>query len=224
MVQFLKSSAAVDEHGRRLNDAELQSHALRLARGIPSASRMRCSFGWLRHFKRRLGVQWAADRLGRHRWIVEMDPFGSSSPSSETALPSSPLACTLSSSTSVSATTTAQTSADVSQPHVGPSSASSALNRSRRQGKVAKHGHGNNNSIQSSSPSSQSHATPDHLFNNNGASSNEDNDDDDEEEYHSSHELLGKEHDFTSPIPSTTTINNTIPFLASAKHTRSTST
>ncbi|KAF9079672.1 hypothetical protein BGX23_003493 [Mortierella sp. AD031] len=57
MVQFLKSSAAVDEHGRRLNDAELQSHALRLARGIPSASRMRCSFGWLRHFKRRLGHQ-----------------------------------------------------------------------------------------------------------------------------------------------------------------------
>ncbi|KAF9542651.1 hypothetical protein EC957_001785 [Mortierella hygrophila] len=70
MVQFLKSSAAVDEHGRRLNDAELQSHALRLARGIPSASRMRCSFGWLRHFKRRLGVQWAVDRLGRHRWIL----------------------------------------------------------------------------------------------------------------------------------------------------------
>lgn len=73
MVEFLKSSASVDAHGRRLNDAELQSHALRLARGIPSASRMRCSFGWLRHFKRRLGVQWAADRLGRYRWIVEMD-------------------------------------------------------------------------------------------------------------------------------------------------------
>ncbi|KAF9904338.1 hypothetical protein BX616_001342, partial [Lobosporangium transversale] len=78
MVQFLKSSAAVDAHGRRLNDAELQSHALRLARGIPSASRMRCSFGWLRHFKRRLGVQWAADRLGRYRWIIETDPFGPS--------------------------------------------------------------------------------------------------------------------------------------------------
>ncbi|KAF9340910.1 hypothetical protein BGZ91_011855 [Linnemannia elongata] len=186
MVQFLKSSAAVDEHGRRLNDAELQSHALRLARGIPSASRMRCSFGWLRHFKRRLGVQWAADRLGRHRWIVEMDPF-----------------------------------ADVAQPLVGPSS--SALNRSRRQGKVAKHEHGNNNN---NTQSSQSHATPD-QFTNNGGSSNEDNDDDDdEEEYHSSHELLGKEHDFTSPIPSSTTAinNNTIPFLASAKHTRSTST
>ncbi|KAF9191105.1 hypothetical protein BGZ50_009633 [Haplosporangium sp. Z 11] len=90
MVQFLKSSAAVDAHGRRLNDAELQSHALRLARGIPSASRMRCSFGWLRHFKRRLGVQWAADRLGRYRWIVEMDPFGPSNPTDETSPPSSP--------------------------------------------------------------------------------------------------------------------------------------
>ncbi|KAF9580246.1 hypothetical protein BGW38_003186 [Lunasporangiospora selenospora] len=73
MVAFLKSPSAVDAHGRRLNDAELQSHALRLAKTIPSASRMRCSFGWLRHFKRRLGVQWAADRLGRYRWIIEMD-------------------------------------------------------------------------------------------------------------------------------------------------------
>ncbi|KAF9927502.1 hypothetical protein FBU30_003219 [Linnemannia zychae] len=73
MVEFLKSPASVDSQGRRLNDAELQSHALRLAQSIPSASRMRCSFGWLRHFKRRLGVQWAADRLGRYRWIVEMD-------------------------------------------------------------------------------------------------------------------------------------------------------
>ncbi|KAF9162695.1 hypothetical protein DFQ26_003300 [Actinomortierella ambigua] len=67
MVQFLKSDKAVDANGRRLNDAELQSHALRLAKSIPSAARMRCSFGWLRHFKRRLGVQWAADRLGRYR-------------------------------------------------------------------------------------------------------------------------------------------------------------
>ncbi|KAG0270414.1 hypothetical protein DFQ27_007566 [Actinomortierella ambigua] len=73
MVQFLKSDKAVDANGRRLNDAELQSHALRLAKSIPSAARMRCSFGWLRHFKRRLGVQWAADRLGRYRWIIEMD-------------------------------------------------------------------------------------------------------------------------------------------------------
>ncbi|KAG0073815.1 hypothetical protein BGZ92_003673, partial [Podila epicladia] len=89
MVEFLKSSASVDAHGRRLNDAELQSHALRLARGIPSASRMRCSFGWLRHFKRRLGVQWAADRLGRYRWIVEMDQSirpSTSSPSSSTSV------------------------------------------------------------------------------------------------------------------------------------------
>ncbi|KAF9305549.1 hypothetical protein BGZ74_009801 [Mortierella antarctica] len=90
MVEFLKSSASVDAHGRRLNDAELQSHALRLARGIPSASRMRCSFGWLRHFKRRLGVQWAADRLGRYRWIVEMDqsirPSTSSPSSSSTSI------------------------------------------------------------------------------------------------------------------------------------------
>ncbi|KAF9996402.1 hypothetical protein BGZ79_009859 [Entomortierella chlamydospora] len=83
MVQFLKSSEAVDAHGRRLNDAELQSHALRLAREIPSASRMRCSFGWLRHFKRRLGVQWAADQLGRYRWIVEMDPFASNTEDSQ---------------------------------------------------------------------------------------------------------------------------------------------
>lgn len=82
MVEFLKSPASVDSQGRRLNDAELQSHALRLAQSIPSASRMRCSFGWLRHFKRRLGVQWAADRLGRYRWIVEMDrQSGSASPS-----------------------------------------------------------------------------------------------------------------------------------------------
>ncbi|KAI8596913.1 hypothetical protein EDD21DRAFT_233172 [Dissophora ornata] len=73
MVEFLKSPNSVDSQGRRLNDAELQSHALRLAQSIPSASRMRCSFGWLRHFKRRLGVQWAADKLGRHRWVVEMD-------------------------------------------------------------------------------------------------------------------------------------------------------
>ncbi|KAF9914592.1 hypothetical protein BX616_007961 [Lobosporangium transversale] len=73
MVAFLKSPASVDSQGRRLNDAELQSHALRLAQSIPSAKRMRCSFGWLRHFKRRLGVQWAADKLGRYRWIVEMD-------------------------------------------------------------------------------------------------------------------------------------------------------
>ncbi|KAG0034078.1 hypothetical protein BGZ81_006273 [Podila clonocystis] len=89
MVEFLKSSASVDAHGRRLNDAELQSHALRLARGIPSASRMRCSFGWLRHFKRRLGVQWAADRLGRYRWIVEMDQSirpSTSSPSSSSSI------------------------------------------------------------------------------------------------------------------------------------------
>ncbi|KAF9274244.1 hypothetical protein BGZ88_003170, partial [Linnemannia elongata] len=82
MVEFLKSPASVDSQGRRLNDAELQSHALRLAQSIPSASRMRCSFGWLRHFKRRLGVQWAADRLGRYHWIVEMDrQSGSASPS-----------------------------------------------------------------------------------------------------------------------------------------------
>ncbi|KAF9127162.1 hypothetical protein BG015_004581, partial [Linnemannia schmuckeri] len=81
MVEFLKSPASVDSQGRRLNDAELQSHALRLAQSIPSASRMRCSFGWLRHFKRRLGVQWAADRLGRYRWIVEMDRQSSSASS-----------------------------------------------------------------------------------------------------------------------------------------------
>ncbi|KAF9112301.1 hypothetical protein BGX27_003660 [Mortierella sp. AM989] len=74
MVEFLKSPASVDSQGRRLNDAELQAHALRLAQSIPSASRMRCSFGWLRHFKRRLGVQWAADKLGKYKWTVEMDP------------------------------------------------------------------------------------------------------------------------------------------------------
>ncbi|KAG0061889.1 hypothetical protein BGZ89_011081, partial [Linnemannia elongata] len=38
MVEFLKSPASVDSQGRRLNDAELQSHALRLAQSIPSAS------------------------------------------------------------------------------------------------------------------------------------------------------------------------------------------
>ncbi|GJJ78620.1 hypothetical protein EMPS_10979 [Entomortierella parvispora] len=89
MVAFLKSPASVDSQGRRLNDAELQSHALRLAQSIPSASRMRCSFGWLRHFKRRLGVQWAADRLGKYRWIVEMDHHeNQSSVSSTTSTPS----------------------------------------------------------------------------------------------------------------------------------------
>ncbi|KAG0270852.1 hypothetical protein BGZ95_001431 [Linnemannia exigua] len=87
MVEFLKSPASVDSQGRRLNDAELQSHALRLAQSIPSASRMRCSFGWLRHFKRRLGVQWAADRLGRYRWIVEMDRQSSSSTTSTASTP-----------------------------------------------------------------------------------------------------------------------------------------
>ncbi|KAF9923576.1 hypothetical protein FBU30_006405 [Linnemannia zychae] len=213
MVQFLKSSAAVDEHGRRLNDAELQSHALRLARGIPSASRMRCSFGWLRHFKRRLGVQWAADRLGRHRWIVEMDPFGSSSDSSETALdPSSPTSPHAQSA--ISSTAPALTSPDVSSPSLDPSPTSStALNRSRRQGKIAKHEHGNGQSSHS-----LSHVTPDqqqHIFNNSN-SSNEDNDDDeDDEEYHSSQELS---HDYTSPIA------NNSSFLPPAKHTRSTST
>ena len=87
MVEFLKSPASVDSQGRRLNDAELQSHALRLAQSIPSASRMRCSFGWLRHFKRRLGVQWAADRLGRYRWIVEMDRQSGSASSSNASTP-----------------------------------------------------------------------------------------------------------------------------------------
>ncbi|KAG9322001.1 hypothetical protein KVV02_008164 [Mortierella alpina] len=86
MVEFLKSPASVDSQGRRLNDAELQSHALRLAQSIPSASRMRCSFGWLRHFKRRLGVQWVADRLGRHRWVVEMDHQQQSSSSNPATL------------------------------------------------------------------------------------------------------------------------------------------
>ncbi|KAF9102900.1 hypothetical protein BGX29_004043 [Mortierella sp. GBA35] len=101
MVEFLKSPASVDSQGRRLNDAELQSHALRLAQSIPSASRMRCSFGWLRHFKRRLGVQWAADRLGRYSWIVEMDRQSGSGPSSvcssttSTPAPSSHLKDTL---------------------------------------------------------------------------------------------------------------------------------
>ncbi|KAF9413655.1 hypothetical protein BGZ94_000647 [Podila epigama] len=61
MVDFLKSPASVDALGRRLSDAELQAHALRLAKSIPSAQHMRCSFGWLRHFKRRLGVHWRPD-------------------------------------------------------------------------------------------------------------------------------------------------------------------
>ncbi|KAG0232295.1 hypothetical protein BGW42_008261 [Actinomortierella wolfii] len=96
MVRFLKSDQAVDANGRRLNDAELQSHALRLAKSIPSAARMRCSFGWLRHFKRRLGVQWAADRLGRYRWIIEMDheddndDRGDGEPSTDAASPPPP--------------------------------------------------------------------------------------------------------------------------------------
>ncbi|KAF9938160.1 hypothetical protein BGZ65_000283 [Modicella reniformis] len=94
MVEFLKGPISVDSQGRRLNDAELQSHALRLAKTIPSASRMRCSFGWLRHFKRRLGVQWAADKLGRYRWIVELDhqSSGSEGNSSSTASSLAPLA------------------------------------------------------------------------------------------------------------------------------------
>ncbi|KAG0090855.1 hypothetical protein BGZ92_002068 [Podila epicladia] len=85
MVEFLKSPASVDAQGRRLNDAELQVQALKLAQSIPSAQRMRCSFGWLRHFKRRLGVHWRADPSsstsapsaqdgqgsGKYRWVIE---------------------------------------------------------------------------------------------------------------------------------------------------------
>lgn len=85
MVDFLKSPASVDAQGRRLNDAELQAHALQLAQSIPSAQRMRCSFGWLRHFKRRLGVRWREDSssmsasstedgqgsTGQYRWVIE---------------------------------------------------------------------------------------------------------------------------------------------------------
>lgn len=82
MVEFLKSPASVDAQGRRLNDAELQAHALKLAQSIPSAQRMRCSFGWLRHFKRRLGVHWREDSsstsassteysTGQYRWVIE---------------------------------------------------------------------------------------------------------------------------------------------------------
>ncbi|KAF9167387.1 hypothetical protein BGX21_011585 [Mortierella sp. AD011] len=171
MVQFLKSSEAVDAHGRRLNDAELQSHALRLAREIPSASRMRCSFGWLRHFKRRLGVQWAADQLGRYRWIVEMDPFTSNT---EDSFPSQ--------DDTQSSANVGTTSGEKSLSSDAPISASrlSHANSSSRCHGIIKREHDDNKTQQS-------------IIN------EKDDDGDEDEEYHSSQELLGKDYDLITP-------------------------
>ncbi|KAF9345671.1 hypothetical protein BGX26_002885 [Mortierella sp. AD094] len=177
MVQFLKSSEAVDAHGRRLNDAELQSHALRLAREIPSASRMRCSFGWLRHFKRRLGVQWAADRLGRYRWVVEMDPFA---PNTEDSAPSQDDA----QSSAEVGTTSAETSLASDAP-ITARRLSHANSSSRRQGNI-KREHDDTQSRSSQTQTQQSII-------------DEEDDNDEDEEYHSSQELLGKDYDLTTP-------------------------
>ncbi|KAF9101691.1 hypothetical protein BGX27_011379 [Mortierella sp. AM989] len=174
MVQFLKSKEAVDAHGRRLNDAELQSHALRLAREIPSASRMRCSFGWLRHFKRRLGVQWTADRLGRYRWIVEMDPLVPS-----TADESMPAEAQPSTSANIG-----MTSAETSASDASHSGTANYATHGKRQNK-ARQEHDDNKMAQSCSSHSQQYI--DELA-----------DDDEDEEYHSSKELLGKEYGITT--------------------------
>ncbi|KAF9988245.1 hypothetical protein BGZ65_009942 [Modicella reniformis] len=204
MVIFLKSSAAVDAHGRRLNDAELQSHALRLARGIPSASRMRCSFGWLRHFKRRLGVQWVADRFGRYRWIIEMDPFGSDNADADGE------------GSSISETSTGVSGAALSAEIPGSAPASAASDTpavpahiyapqgfchtntsSGRQGKI-KREHDDN-----TSRSTQAHATPEELTG-----------DEDDDEYHSSQELLGNDYELTgsSAMHSTSTSTGVFPY------------
>ncbi|KAK3833364.1 MAG: hypothetical protein JOS17DRAFT_75510 [Linnemannia elongata] len=77
-----KTSSSSSNGKRDRSSSVASDRSFSSTSSIPSASRMRCSFGWLRHFKRRLGVQWAADRLGRYRWIVEMDrQSGSASPS-----------------------------------------------------------------------------------------------------------------------------------------------
>ncbi|KAF9428610.1 hypothetical protein BGZ94_001774 [Podila epigama] len=185
MVEFLKSSASVDAQGRRLNDAELQSHALRLARGIPSASRMRCSFGWLRHFKRRLGVQWAADRLGRHRWIVEMDhlptSLSSSSSSSSTPPSASP------SSSSSSKQDTSNTSTTCPAPRVDVATQATASDPSQLS---QSHDKAPNNRRLSSSYAQSTLSSP--------ASSQWDDDEDDDLEYHSSNELFYKDSESSS--------------------------
>ncbi|KAI1292418.1 hypothetical protein EDD11_008773 [Mortierella claussenii] len=214
MVQFLKSSAAVDAHGRRLNDAELQSHALRLARNIPGASRMRCSFGWLRHFKRRLGVQWAADRLGQYRWIVEMDPFepnDATAPDTAAAQPSSQAESSPSAARTVisSAEISASSSFMMVDAHNNNSRHLSYDNPSSwRQDKV-KQEHGNNRILQSQTHHQhyRSQQAPDRPA-----------EDADEDEHHSSHRLLGEDFD-----PTSATANAFVPSMAKT-HFRSAST
>lgn len=193
MVKFLKSSAAVDAHGRRLNDAELQSHALRLARGIPSASRMRCSFGWLRHFKRRLGVQWAADRLGRYRWIIEMDPFGSDNGDADEGSLNSETSPDASSQL-ISAASAAEAAPSTETPgSVPPASAASGapagvahIHAPRRLSHANTSSSGRQGMVkrEHDDKSTQAHQTLDELTG-----------DEDDDEYHSSQELLGNEYD-----------------------------
>ncbi|KAF9563791.1 hypothetical protein EC968_004696 [Mortierella alpina] len=223
MVQFLKSPAAVDAHGRRLNDAELQSHALRLARTIPSASRMRCSFGWLRHFKRRLGVQWAADRLGRYRWIVEMDPSASATSPSPSTSPSL---------TSVSSTSQIEgLSASPTASHAIPFSADTGLSagygphhqsfqrrlshpQSQHQGKVKEElddSDGRDTQLRNHHQHQQLYAY--------GAA--QDNGAEDENGRQSSQELLRRDYDISSQVSNSI---NTNAFADTERHMRSTST
>ncbi|KAF9279928.1 hypothetical protein BGZ68_007614 [Mortierella alpina] len=223
MVQFLKSPAAVDSHGRRLNDAELQSHALRLARTIPSASRMRCSFGWLRHFKRRLGVQWAADRLGRYRWIVEMDPSASAtSPSPST----SPSLTSVSSTSRIDGLSASPTASDST-----PFSADTGLSaghghhhqsfhrrlshpQSQRQGKVKEELDDSDNR----DTQLRNHHLHQQLY---AYGPTQDNGAEDESGRHSSQELLGRDYDFSIPVSNSISAN---AFTGTDRHMRSTST
>ncbi|KAG9327004.1 hypothetical protein KVV02_006481, partial [Mortierella alpina] len=224
MVQFLKSPAAVDSHGRRLNDAELQSHALRLARTIPSASRMRCSFGWLRHFKRRLGVQWTADRLGRYRWIVEMDPSASAtSPSPST----SPSLTSVSSTSHIDGLSASPTASDAT-----PFSADSGLlpghghhhhqsfhrrlshPQSQRQGKVKEELDDSDNR----DTQLRNHHQHQQLY---AYGPIQDNGTEDENGRQSSHELLGRDYDFSSQVSNSISAN---AFTGPDRHMRTTST
>ncbi|KAG0345089.1 hypothetical protein BG004_003971 [Podila humilis] len=204
MVEFLKSSASVDAHGRRLNDAELQSHALRLARGIPSASRMRCSFGWLRHFKRRLGVQWAADRLGRYRWIVEMDH--SIRPSSSSS--STPTIDASSSSSPLRVDAETQATSSPRQDTTGKEQVRRRRSRSYSQ-------------FQSSPETPQRPLDVNH-------GDNDSDEEDDDLEYHSSSELFGKEADApsstVSPSSMHTRSSSTSTSSTNASYTTTTST
>ncbi|KAG0203943.1 hypothetical protein BGX28_003945 [Mortierella sp. GBA30] len=221
MVQFLKSPAAVDAHGRRLNDAELQSHALRLARTIPSASRMRCSFGWLRHFKRRLGVQWTADRFGRYRWTVEMDPFASTCSVSPKI---SPELASVSPPPQVEGLSVSPTVSDAAPFSVDPNLVSADTHRQsfhhRHQGKVKEELDDYDNRSAQSRPQRYYH---NQQFYANGLAQSDEQEE--EDEYNTSQELLGTDYDLTAST-STSAPNNISAnaYAATVGHMKSIST